>query len=256
MKRRYSSAQIGWTSAAARPYKRPRVVRRAPIQRKPMILYKRPRGELKGVDTALTGSTWLNISNTNGLCDVLNLVQEGNGSYNRIGRKIKLRSLRIRGTVKATLAEEAVTGNFYGITGRMVVVWDKSPNGASIPTFDTIFGYTEQDGTEVGVNEFAPLRYDNTSRFSVVRDKCFVLNPVGDNNSGGAQDRMNVSMYIDEFINLKNRETSFNSTANPMTIANISTGALYIYYRADYNTANTTTLNLSNGIARLRYTDS
>jgi len=251
-------------------YKRPRVtlvtgydrsaggltrVARVPLQ-KAVDAAVRKTVEKKGMDTSLavTGPI-LNTTNTNGDAIVVDLVQQGAGSWNRVGRKINLKSLRVRGVVTWTYTNQAVTGDIVGNTLRMVVVWDKQPSGNAIPTFDTVFGITAQDGTESSTF-LAPVKYDNMDRFSVLRDVVMDFKPRFFNGAGGTTDLQIEARPFDEYIELKNREVVFLGQTNPMTIADISTGALYVYFRAlaAINDVNDLAINAVS-FARLRYID-
>lgn len=212
--------------------------------------------EKKGVDFPLTiVGPILASTNTNGDSIVLDLVQQGAGSWNRVGRKIELQSLRLRGQYLWTYDPAATTGTVFGNTVRMVVVWDKQPSGAAIPTFDTIFGVTGQDGSETSTL-LAPVKYDNMDRFSVLRDCVTDLVPKMYNASAGTQGYVQEVIAWDEFIPLKGREVVFLGQSAPMTIADISTGAVYVYFRCQYSTAVATEVAVSaNSFARLRYID-
>lgn len=216
-------------------------------------------GELKGMDTDLAlgsvGAPILSTTGTNGDAVVINLVRTGNGSWNRAGRKIFLKSLRLQGYAQYHYANEATTGDLEGATLRMVVVWDKQPSGAAIPQFDEIFGVTDQAGTET-TTVLSPRRYDNMSRFQVLSDDYIDCSPqANDTNAGGSTDSVKSVYHIDKFIKLGNRTSVFSGESTPMTIADISSGALYFYCRATRSTANTQgwVLPVMNG--RIRYTD-
>ena len=58
-----------------------------------------------------------------------------------------------------------------------------------------------------------------------------------------------------KYLKLKNVMTNFSGTANPVTSANISTGALYLILRAPVNSLNETWQIRSFSTARLRYVD-
>lgn len=211
-------------------------------------------GEKKGMDTALTLSPVTDTTNTNASSFVLNLVQQGAGSWNRIGRKINLQSVRLRGVATFAFQVQAVTGQLFANTLRMVVVWDKQPSGAAIPTFDTIFGKTDQSGTE-STTFLDPVRYDNMDRFVILRDV------VKDAQSEATSDAgttlvSQVNCSFDEYVKLGSREVVFSGQSNPMTIADISSGALYVYFRAETNSILTTQVSIdATSFARLRYTD-
>lgn len=211
-------------------------------------------GEKKGMDTPLTLSPVIATTSTNGSAFVLNLVQQGVGSWNRVGRKINLQSVRLRGVATFEFQVELITGRLYANTLRMVVVWDKQPSGGSIPTFDTIFGKTAQDGTE-STTFLDPLRYDNMDRFTVLRDS--VLDAQSEATSDAGTTLISqVNCSFDEFIKLNSREVVFSGQSVPMTIADISTGALYVYFRADTNSSAQSLISIdATSFARLRYTD-
>ena len=212
------------------------------------------QGEKKGVDIDLTQALPITTTtNTNSNALVLNLIQSGTGSWNRVGRKAHLRSIRLKGVATAVIAAEAVTGVLRGGTLRMVVVWDKQPSCNAVPAFDTVFGRTDQAGTE-STAYLDPPRYDNMDRFSVLKDCVLQINPTAVNTLGGANDLLVYYAAFDEYIKLGGRETVFSGQTVPMTIADISTGGLYVYFRADATTATQWAVE-SDSVARLRYTD-
>lgn len=211
-------------------------------------------GEKKGVDIGIAHTGVVSTTNTNANIDVLNLVQAGTGSWNRVGRKIHLKSVRVRGLITAAFRPAATTEDLIGQTLRMILVWDKQPSGAAIPTFDTIFGTTTQAGVEA-TTLLDPVKYDNMGRFQVLRDKVWDFNPPT-HVSGGTEDDYNMVFNFDEFVKLGNRETVFSGQSNPMTIADISTGALYLIFRSSANIANQAIINVNAGsFSRLRYVD-
>lgn len=215
----------------------------------------RRAGEKKGMDTSLSVGSVVATTNTNDDAVVLNLVQQGVGSWARIGRKVNLQSVRLRGIARFTSAPAVTSGDLNTNALRMVVVWDKQPSGAAIPTFDTIFGLTAQDGTE-STTYLAPVKYDNMDRFSVLRDCTYTFSPQVWNNEGGASDASRQDVHFDEYIKLGGREVVFLGQSAPMTIADISTGALYVYFRAEADVTGISQIGIdADSFARLRYTD-
>ena len=59
--------------------------------------------EKKGMDTDVTLSPVITTTNTTGSAFVLNLIQQGAGSWNRVGRKSHLKSLRLKGLYVFTI---------------------------------------------------------------------------------------------------------------------------------------------------------
>ena len=184
----------------------------------PSRLFARP-GELKGVDTDIDfgAGTVLSTTNTNAGIFVLNLIVPGSASFNRIGRKVRLVSVRYQGLCVHQYAATATTGTMNANQIRVLLVWDKQPSGA-IPTFDTIFGKTVADGTE-STDYLDGLKYDNTGRFRVLRDTRYESSPQGQNENGGTVDAMQNSFNLDEFVKLGNLETVYSGQSNPQTTA-------------------------------------
>jgi len=205
--------------------------------------------EKKGMDTALTqASPIISTTNTNANAVVLNLVQAGTGSWNRVGRKVHLKSARLIGNSIFVYNQQATTADWEEAILRMVVVWDKQPSGGTIPTFDTIFGGTVQDGTESS-SVLASVRYDNTERFRVLADCVWDLNATATGSTSNTQ-----RISFDKYVALKNLTTVYSGQSSPCTIADISTGGLYLIFRATTNTA-ITTIDVTPLYVRLRYMD-
>jgi len=236
----YNRATGGMTAAA-----------RVPLQ-KAVAAAVRKTVEKKGMDTVIAQSAIADTTNSNANITVLNLIQQGAGSWNRIGRKVNLKSIRVKGFFTWLYDEEAVTGNVSGNWVRMVLVWDKQPSGAAIPTWDTIFGCTEQNGTESSYTLSQP-KYDNMDRFQVLRDVVTEFKPQLYLAGGSTNTRSEICPF-DEFVDLKGREVVFLGQSNPMTIADISTGALYLIFRTGAAVGSTNQINVSCQ-PRLRYTD-
>lgn len=233
-----------------RPYFAPSRKRRR-ANTKPSVVAKAPmykkiaaHGELKGVDTTLdTLAGFVTTVNTNDDILVLNLVQAGSLSMNRTGRKIYLDSLRINMLMRQVAANTSTSINW----ARVAVVWDRQPTGA-LATYDQIFCDTYQDGTDTPTLE-SSLRYDNTDRFKVLMDRRHVFEP-GFLFSANLEP---AAWELDEFINLKGLETVYNATASPLTISQISSGALLLVARAF--DATDSVVSCVVGKARLRYRD-
>lgn len=214
------------------------------------------KGELKGMDTTIdntTPATWTNpvlsTTNTNGSCAVLNLIQTGTGSWNRIGRKVTLKSVRIKGFAEGFIFQTA-TNDFNGNMMRVVLVWDKQPSGAAIPAYDDIFSETNQSGVESTV-VWSQTAYDTLDRFRVIKDMTI---PFEMENTVSATNATRIVVPIDEYIKLPDLESNYSGQSTPMTIADINSGALYLYARSLFNVAadSTTALYVN---CRVRYTD-
>jgi len=209
------------------------------------VMRSKAKLEVKGVDGAFTASTVTNTTGNTNDIQVLNLIAPGSGSFNRIGRKVNLKSVRLTGT--ASVAFPAVTTANAGDLLRMVVVWDKQPTGV-LPNFDVIFGTTDQAGTETAVSSLSNLRYDNMERFQVVRDKIIPFN-----SNGASTSITTIVAAFDEYIKL-NHTCTYSGQSATCTIADISSGALYLIFRTVY-TDLSVTVSTTAGQYRLRYID-
>lgn len=209
-------------------------------------------GEIKGMDTDLSVTPIVAVTNTNASAFCLNLIQSGAASWNRVGRKTHIKSLRIVGNLlfntQPTAAGSAVD-NFV----RMVVVWDKQISGAAIPTFDTVFGITDQSGVETCPDITCPPKYDNMDRFKVLSD-CIIEQPPLPVQSFAGTAAVAHHVPFDKFLKIKNLESVYSTNSSPMTIADISTGALYVYFRCRNNIPGQSIVTVD-AIGRLRYTD-
>lgn len=207
--------------------------------------------EVKGMDTDISLAPVIDTTNTNASSFVLNLVQQGAGSWNRVGRKIYPKSLRFKGNFNFEYNTTVATGHGSDSYIRFAVIYDQQPSGA-LPTFDTIFGITDQTGTEACTDVTNPPRYDNMDRFKILLDKTVVPDRLFV-TSGGAAPHQDVVVPFDYFLKLPQCETVFSGQSNPMTIADISSGGLYLYLRA-YQNSSEIKVDVD-GIARLRYND-
>lgn len=210
-------------------------------------------GELKGVDTNIGASDVVATTSTNDNITVLNLIQPGAGSYNRIGRKVTISSVRVWGTVRNVNAAAASTGALIGNGVRLLVVWDHQPSG-TLPAFNEICGHTDQSGTEASSYK-DPIRYDNMDRFQILRDIRLTLNPATQNTEGGSADTITTLCDFDELVRIPNLTSVYSGQSSPQTIADISTGALYFIARAEFDTTGTNEVGMFNSWARLRYKD-
>jgi len=212
----------------------------------------RAKLDKKGMDTSLTATGIDATTNTNSFTTVLNLIQTGTGSWNRIGKKTHIKSVRLVGRIQFNFTPTFATGVHNDTCVRMVLVWDKQPSGAAIPAFDTIFGITDQTGAEGCPHIHCPPRYDNFDRFKILRDVNII--PTAENivSFGGAPSGI-FQVPFDEYVKCNSLESVYSGQSAPMTIADISTGALYCIFRSVTDQANSTADITAH--ARLRYTD-
>jgi len=209
--------------------------------------FSRAALELKGVDTNLVGVGAIDnvLTSTNDIVP-LNLIAPGSGSFNRIGRKVCCKSVRIRGSF--FIAATAVANAQNSDTVRMSLVWDKQPSGAAGIAWNNVFMYTPQTGTEAD-SLHAGAKFDNMERFVVLRDQTFAVNLQHTSSTAGSS----IQGYVpfDIYVDLKNMETTFGAQTATSVITDINTGALLLMFRSENGVA-----QVSGGsTARLRFLD-
>lgn len=165
------------------------------------------------------------VSNAGDLFHV-NRVGLGANDYQRIGNKVKMVRLGIRGCLLPS-TENVLTDIYNDV--RMLVIYDKQANGAA-PILGQILTYP----TDVN----SPRNPDYTDRYTTLADRSFlVYNKAGQFYSGN-RFRINIK---------KTLPTQFGGDGN--TIADITHGSIYVIFLSDsvapdhpfvkYNTAYT-----------------
>lgn len=218
-------------------------------------------GEVKALDvsnlTAAPGGVQLNF-NTTGSIIPLNLIQAGSSFFNRVGRKVELRSIEFQ-MIQQPLNVSRANGTD---TLRVAIVYDRQTNGA-LPALADIFQDTEQNGTNTTASQ-SGLNLNNRDRFSIVMDKRFmlpaatatagVLTNVWPNSMGGDKGADDGVGLIHEYRKLGGLLTHYKADSSPAVIGDVATGALYLVVFAD-STAGTEIFQGQEWHARLRYTD-
>lgn len=160
-------------------------------------------------------------ANTTGQFSLLAAPVPGNDFTNRIGRKVLLKSLYIRGIVTCELADQdgPTVGASPAQLARMIIFEDKQPNGAAPAVLDLLTSATSQ----------AQLNLNNRDRFKIIRDEQFALEAYAYSTTAtqavaSLSNAFDIKMYIK-----LNIEMIFNAgTAG--TIADITSGALYMFW--------------------------
>lgn len=163
------------------------------------------RGELKSIDVTLVGEP---ISQTAHVA-LLNGVATGTDYNARIGRQTKMKSIYLRVTFEYRTLSGAI-GDFI----RMLVIYDRQPNGVALTAANVLQGGSYID----------PINLDNRDRFSVIADKMMTFNPVQYSTalpSGGNPANKHVKIY-----KKMNLTTQYSGTG--ATVGSIQTGSVYI----------------------------
>ncbi|RUT37137.1 hypothetical protein [Acinetobacter baumannii] len=175
----------------------------------------------------------------------INAVQQGSAYFQRIGSKIRMKSILIRALFAAPISV-STTGQTATIEGsvRCLVVYDRQTSGAP-PTANQILSVNSS-----GIYDYSSVFIPNRSRFLVLRDKILKL----DTASG-------LTQIFDEYIkcdlDTEYQSSSTNSTISTAgTVGDITTGAVYFisfYTQGSYTT--TVGPTMLSYISRLRYYD-
>jgi len=123
--------------------------------------------ELKGVDVHPSSTRVPSVDDMSTTVGVrlLNGINEGTASYQRIGRNVWMESVRVRGWIHFTF--ESGTNIFPYV--RFVIVYDRTPSGVQ-PPFNEVFQITTAAGVDSTPHLFTPIAFESTKRFRVLAD--------------------------------------------------------------------------------------
>lgn len=180
------------------------------------------RPEVKMVDNMNGESIITQALNTTGTLNVVNLIRSGSGFNQRIGRRIEMKSLHLTGLIKPT----GVVNPSYDM-GRILVVYDRQPNGA-VPTIAQILLSYDQ-GSATSTNALSFTNPDQRERFMILMDERIAL-PSYATSTGltGGCDGPNKSFLVNRFINLAGLRTQYGLDSSVAAIGDIASGALYV----------------------------
>lgn len=156
---------------------------------------------------------------------------EGAGFYNRIGRRIRMKSLQISGQIAISGGNAAAIAAQFA---RVMVVYDRQPNGAFPSVSDVLQNYDQAGATSANQTAFQHLNMNNRDRFQVLRDRKLILPPLGINGVTAFSDQLvvdpnlgdNTTFLFKEFIKLNGAE--FHAKASTGLIGDIATGSIFL----------------------------
>lgn len=152
-----------------------------------------PGKEIKYLDTFNTTMQF----DATGAIACLNQLAEGSDNTQRVGRKIMNLSLQIKGFCNFI----SPSVGFYPCQyGRLLVVWDKTPQGNTPAITDILTNSTSTNFTNI----------NNKDRFVILRDHGFFVGPTDGVNV--SPDQFNPS-YYEDFIKLNLASMFGNTTA-------------------------------------------
>lgn len=216
--------------------------------------------EIKSIDIGnlqLTSGTVLAPTIT-----LMNGIQLGAGSYQRIGRRVRMISYSFNGGFQIN-PSVAVNTTIPDYQMRWVVVYDRQPNGAN-PAFSDIFQDQGPTGTTATFLQSSPNTY-NKDRFVILESKLIYVPQIqiggtadeqanfsitwGANGDGNTKGDFNV-LAMQSFKRL-NLESIYS--ANVGNVTDLTTGSL-LWIMADTTSVATRPIRWQ-GSLRLRYLD-
>jgi len=191
--------------------------------------------EIKSVDSAITTQLCMDASaptTTTMYC--FNMTTTGAGFWNRIGRKILLKSLNFKLRVMPNTDGDASVGpDEDWIT--VMIVYDKQCNGL-FPVNGDILQSVNSTGAGQ-TDSTSDINLNNRERFVILRRYFFNMTPYSWNgsayNAPMLQDPTQ-PFAVNDYIKLNKLPTIYKSEASPPTIGNISTGSLLLFCIGKY----------------------
>lgn len=182
--------------------------------------------------------------NTTGSITPLCIPQLGSDMNNRIGRKIVMKSVYIRGYVAQERAVAGVTGTSLPVLARMIILIDFQPNGA-IPSITDIL--TQADPA-------SQLNLNNRDRFKILVDKNWVLDPyfLSNTSTSSFASACNQIKFCKKYKKL-NQEMIFNG-ASTGAVSDVNSGLLYMVWIGNNVLGVNSDANFI-GTTRVRYVD-
>lgn len=188
--------------------------------------------ELKFLDTSITNANIPTAMTATNLC----VVPQGDGESERIGRKITIRALHIRGAIIMDNQTSGGAGQY--VIWRVVV--DTQTNGAAFAGTDLL----EAD------NGFSFLNLANRGRFRVLKEGRMMLQCTGGAPSGAAFILSGVARTLECHVRL-NLPIEYDNTGATGAVATQRSNSLWFITNADVGTNQ---VQLEGG-ARIRYSD-
>lgn len=144
----------------------------------------------------------------------INQVPLGNSSITRVGRRLAINAVAIRGAVSCGTA-----GTIAKTT--LLLVWDRNVNqSAALPPWTSLL--TVQHSSSL-------TNKDNAPRFKILRRWDFMI--TGKNVSGTTND--NSIELVEDFVKLKNKITLFTTADTTGLYPNMMEGGLLLYTCSD-----------------------
>lgn len=206
----------------------------------------RGRGELKSVDGVSGTSTNIVVplNTTNSNVFLCNGLVVGPNYYQRVGRRIEMASLHLKGVITQT--GHATNVMDYA---RLAVVYDRQTNGASSVS-NIIFQDIDSSASSLLSKPASGVNPNERERYLVLADIKLALPPTTAAQFSGT-DGTSTTFNINRFIKLNGLRTHYQDDTD--LVGSISTGALYVVGMGNINSGSEGWQFV--GTWRLRYAD-
>lgn len=235
------------TVPTARLYRQPK--RTYPNSRVPLASrgYTPNRKEYKAWSIGAAGVGALQLTNvsTAGVITPIFLPILGSDMTMRIGRKVTIKTIQVRGNIYLEQALTMASGTTPQITPKIMLLWDSQPNG----TIATVADIWQVAGTP-----HSYLNLDNRDRFRVLRSEVFTMDAmlISSVATQSVASWNRTQHNFEWYLKNQDLDVVFNAT-NGGTIADISSGALLLVFICDV-AASANDINCK-WVSRVRFED-
>lgn len=162
---------------------------------------------------------------TTGDRDPINVISPGTSVFQRLGRRVFMRSIQIRGKFFVSAVGSALT-NYT--TARLFLIYDRQSNGAAMNMNDFLQTYLNTGASAVYDGRVF-TNPESFNRYTVLMDKQFLLPivQIGVVTPSACLDPT-VSLQVSKFRKLFNLCTDYNADTSPSTFADVNSGTLYL----------------------------
>lgn len=175
-------------------------------------------------------------------------VAQGSAEYQRIGKLIRLHSLRIKGCIQHNYSAQDTTGNIISNLARIVVIIAKH-SSALTPSKHTVMGNVGYNGSDY-YTILDGIHPSKTTKYRILRDIVVDCNPTSFNHESGEDDDVINTYHFDEYIDLMGIEQKYDGPYEE----DVTENKLFLYPIALKNDADNF-VRLTEFTARLKYTD-
>lgn len=159
-----------------------------------------------------------------GSSQLMNGLSFGTDNNNRVGRKIWMKYLHIKGIIQASTVGTVPSDQFV----RVMCVYDLTPNGAAFAKADLLQNVTQSGGTSSDGDTF--LNVNNRGRFRILLDQMWAM-PIQTGITFGSSTYFAMgapTVQPLDLVIIVDEEAVYNG-GDTGTISDINSGALYMF---------------------------